>query len=84
MSGPSNVKKREPGRRSDLLGPSNMKARELFLSIGLDDRTATNALANAKVTSNLTDVIHEHSAQFVASSLHWRHFVHTIGIDRLL
>ncbi|KAI5071092.1 hypothetical protein GOP47_0013343 [Adiantum capillus-veneris] len=59
MSGPSNVKKREPGRRSDLLGPSNMKARELFLSIGLDDRTATNALANAKVTSNLTDVIHE-------------------------
>ncbi|KAH7440393.1 hypothetical protein KP509_04G104900 [Ceratopteris richardii] len=32
---------------------------KLFLSIGLDQRTATNALANAKVTSNLSAVIHE-------------------------
>ncbi|PON52798.1 Glutamine-tRNA synthetase [Parasponia andersonii] len=32
---------------------------ELFLSIGLDERTARNTIANSKVTSNLTAVIHE-------------------------
>lgn len=36
---------------------------ELFLKIGLDQRTANNALANAKVTSNLYDVIHEAGVQ---------------------
>lgn len=45
-----------------MTGPVNVKespCAQLFLSIGLDERTATNALANAKVTSNLTDVIRE-------------------------
>ena len=32
---------------------------ESFLSIGLDQRTAENALANRKVTANLTAVIAE-------------------------
>ncbi|KAI5677563.1 hypothetical protein M9H77_08513 [Catharanthus roseus] len=32
---------------------------ELFLKIGLDERTANNTIANNKVTSNLTAVIHE-------------------------
>lgn len=32
---------------------------ELFLKIGLDDRTAKNTIANNKVTANLTAVIHE-------------------------
>ncbi|KAI4379144.1 hypothetical protein MLD38_005480 [Melastoma candidum] len=32
---------------------------ELFLSIGLDERTAKNTIANNKVTSNLTAVIRE-------------------------
>jgi glutaminyl-tRNA synthetase len=32
---------------------------ESFLSIGLDQRTAENALANRKVTANLTAVITE-------------------------
>eukprot|EP00245_Coleochaete_scutata_P005904 TRINITY_DN19893_c0_g1_i1.p1 TRINITY_DN19893_c0_g1~~TRINITY_DN19893_c0_g1_i1.p1 ORF type:complete len:798 (-),score=199.54 TRINITY_DN19893_c0_g1_i1:276-2669(-) len=35
------------------------EATELFLKIGLDQRTAENAVANAKVTANLTSVIHE-------------------------
>lgn len=32
---------------------------ELFLSIGLDERTAKNTVANSKVTANLIAVIHE-------------------------
>ncbi|XP_002526992.2 glutamine--tRNA ligase [Ricinus communis] len=32
---------------------------ELFLKIGLDERTAKNTIANNKVTNNLTTVIHE-------------------------
>ncbi|ERN05736.1 glutamine--tRNA ligase isoform X1 [Amborella trichopoda] len=32
---------------------------QLFVKIGLDERTARNALVNSKVTSNLTAVIHE-------------------------
>ncbi|RAL47255.1 hypothetical protein DM860_013220 [Cuscuta australis] len=32
---------------------------ELFLKIGLDERTAKNTVANNKVTANLTAVIHE-------------------------
>lgn len=35
------------------------KTLELFLKIGLDERTAKNTLANNKVTSNLTAVIDE-------------------------
>ncbi|KAK3442739.1 glutamine--tRNA ligase, cytoplasmic [Eucalyptus grandis] len=37
------------------------KALELFLKIGLDERTAKNTVANNKVTANLTAVIHEAS-----------------------
>lgn len=32
---------------------------ELFLKIGLDERTARNTVANNKVTANLVSVIHE-------------------------
>lgn len=35
------------------------KALDLFLKIGLDERTARNTLANAKVTASLTAVISE-------------------------
>ncbi|CAA3026121.1 glutamine--tRNA ligase-like isoform X1 [Olea europaea subsp. europaea] len=35
------------------------KPLDLFLKIGLDEKTAKNTLANNKVTSNLTTVIHE-------------------------
>lgn len=35
------------------------KPLDLFLKIGLDEKTAKNTLANNKVTSNLTAVIHE-------------------------
>ncbi|CAK7326604.1 unnamed protein product [Dovyalis caffra] len=35
---------------------------ELFLKIGLDERTARNTIANNKVTNNLTAVIHEAGA----------------------
>ena len=35
------------------------KTLELFLKIGLDERTARNTIANNKVTANLTSVIHE-------------------------
>ncbi|KAK2979963.1 hypothetical protein RJ640_017978 [Escallonia rubra] len=35
------------------------KALELFLKIGLDERTAKNTIANNKVTTNLIAVIHE-------------------------
>lgn len=35
------------------------KCLDLFLKIGLDERTAKNTIANNKVTNNLTSVIHE-------------------------
>ena len=35
------------------------KCLELFLKLGLDERTAKNTIANHKVTTNLTAVIHE-------------------------
>lgn len=35
------------------------KCLDLFLKIGLDERTAKNTIANNKVTTNLTAVIHE-------------------------
>ena len=35
------------------------EAQDLFLKIGLDERTAKNTVANNKVTANLTAVIHE-------------------------
>ncbi|KAH9322968.1 hypothetical protein KI387_017607, partial [Taxus chinensis] len=35
------------------------EALEMFLKIGLDERTAQNAVVNSKVTSNLTAVIRE-------------------------
>ncbi|XP_010551245.1 PREDICTED: glutamine--tRNA ligase, cytoplasmic [Tarenaya hassleriana] len=38
---------------------SSDRSLELFLKIGLDERTARNTVANNKVTSNLTAVIHE-------------------------
>lgn len=37
----------------------NKHSLDLFLKIGLDERTAQNTLANAKVTANLVAVIHE-------------------------
>ncbi|XP_048136448.1 glutamine--tRNA ligase, cytoplasmic isoform X2 [Rhodamnia argentea] len=40
---------------------SRDRALELFLKIGLDERTAKNTVANNKVTANLTAVIHEAS-----------------------
>lgn len=43
-----------PGEDSAGAGPL-----ELFLKIGLDERTAKNTVANNKVTANLTAVIHE-------------------------
>lgn len=44
---------------------------ELFLSIGLDKRTAENALVNHKVTSNLVAVIKE---------VYVKHFHHVFSI----
>lgn len=35
------------------------KSIKLFLSIGLDEKTASNTVNNPKVTTNLTAVIHE-------------------------
>lgn len=37
----------------------NKRFLDLFLKIGLDERTAQNTLANAKVTTNLVAVINE-------------------------
>lgn len=45
--------KREEG------GISGEEALDLFLKIGLDERTAKNTIANNKVTANLKAVIHE-------------------------
>ncbi|KAH9618629.1 hypothetical protein KSS87_021707 [Heliosperma pusillum] len=38
---------------------SSENAADLFLKIGLDERTARNTIANSKVTNNLLAVIHE-------------------------
>ena len=46
---------------------------ELFLSIGLDKRTAENALVNHKVTSNLVAVIKE---------VYLKHFHQVFSIKR--
>ncbi|KAL0372632.1 UNVERIFIED_CONTAM: Glutamine--tRNA ligase, cytoplasmic [Sesamum calycinum] len=40
-------------------GSGGDKPLDLFLKIGLDERTAENTVANSKVTANLTAVIHE-------------------------
>ncbi|XWS68848.1 hypothetical protein CRYUN_Cryun04dG0128300 [Craigia yunnanensis] len=40
-------------------GENSDKTLELFLKIGLDERTARNTIANNKVTANLTAVVHE-------------------------
>ncbi|OMO72924.1 Glutamyl/glutaminyl-tRNA synthetase, class Ib [Corchorus capsularis] len=40
---------------------NSYKTLDLFLKIGLDERTARNTIANNKVTANLTAVIHEAS-----------------------
>ncbi|KAL0446863.1 UNVERIFIED_CONTAM: Glutamine--tRNA ligase [Sesamum latifolium] len=40
-------------------GSGGEKSLDLFLKIGLDERTAKNTVANSKVTANLTAVIHE-------------------------
>lgn len=40
-------------------GSDKEKNLELFLKVGLDERTAKNTIANNKVTANLTAVIHE-------------------------
>lgn len=40
-------------------GIGGKEALDLFLKIGLDERTAKNTIANNKVTANLTAVIHE-------------------------
>lgn len=42
---------------------------DLFLKIGLDERTAKNTIANNKVTANLTAVIHEVRMHFCATVL---------------
>ncbi|KAG6715074.1 hypothetical protein I3842_05G231900 [Carya illinoinensis] len=39
--------------------PDKEKYLDLFLKIGLDERTARNTVANSKVTANLVSVIHE-------------------------
>lgn len=46
-----------PGKEDG--GSDKEKNLELFLKVGLDERTAKNTIANNKVTANLTAVIHE-------------------------
>ncbi|KAL5707078.1 glutamine--tRNA ligase [Ranunculus cassubicifolius] len=41
------------------MGGAKEESLELFLKIGLDEKTAKNTVANNKVTTNLTDVINE-------------------------
>ncbi|XP_068339156.1 uncharacterized protein [Pyrus communis] len=47
-----------PGK-DDACSSETEKNLELFLKVGLDERTAKNTIANNKVTANLTVVIHE-------------------------
>ncbi|WZZ48167.1 hypothetical protein YC2023_048274 [Brassica napus] len=41
------------------MAPNDDESVKLFLSIGLDEKTATTTINNPKVTANLTAVIHE-------------------------
>ena len=43
----------------ELKGVRDPAALALFKSLGLDAKTAANAVANPKVTANLTNVVHE-------------------------
>lgn len=52
-------------------------ALELFKSIGLDAKTAANAVANPKVTANLTNVVHE-VCWYYPSPSPWK-FTHVIN-----
>lgn len=56
---PSRERERErmPGKEES--SPNKEQYLELFLKIGLDERTAKNTIANNKVTANLSAVIHE-------------------------
>ncbi|OMP07754.1 Glutamyl/glutaminyl-tRNA synthetase, class Ib [Corchorus olitorius] len=45
------------------------KTLDLFLKIGLDERTARNTIANNKVTANLTAVIHEVATKYPANAI---------------
>ncbi|OMP08113.1 Glutamyl/glutaminyl-tRNA synthetase, class Ib [Corchorus olitorius] len=45
------------------------KSLDLFLKIGLDERTARNTIANNKVTANLTAVIHEVATKYPANAI---------------
>ncbi|KAL0326986.1 UNVERIFIED_CONTAM: Glutamine--tRNA ligase [Sesamum angustifolium] len=47
------------GKNESESGSGGDKPLDLFLKIGLDERTAENTVANGKVTANLTAVIHE-------------------------
>jgi len=44
---------------SESKGVRDPAAFALFKSIGLDAKTAVNAVANPKITVNLTNVVHE-------------------------
>ncbi|KAH0894424.1 hypothetical protein HID58_056853 [Brassica napus] len=41
------------------MAPNDDESVKLFLSIGLDEKTATTTINNPKVTANLTAIIHE-------------------------
>lgn len=59
---PHALKRRRRTAKTAMVGVSKddkSEILELFLKIGLDDRTAKNTIANNKVTANLTAVIHE-------------------------
>ena len=57
------------GDKESTASASSPPQLESFLSIGLDQRTAENALANRKVTANLTAVIAEVLAICLSSLL---------------
>jgi hypothetical protein len=48
-----------PALEGESRGVRDPAALALFKSIGLDAKTATNAVANPKVTANLTNVVYE-------------------------
>lgn len=70
------VVKDESGSRDE--NPLN-----LFLKIGLDERTAKNTIANNKFTANLTAVIHEVCTLFIFICWLGRVSVYLIVIYRL-
>ncbi|KAG2290629.1 hypothetical protein Bca52824_050233 [Brassica carinata] len=45
--------------RFGAMAPNDDESVKLFLSIGLDEKTAATTINNPKVTANLTAVIHE-------------------------